>query len=361
MKTKIFYITTSIILALFLTNCEDEEWAEIDSLSAYGDEFYTNQQVKLWMCVNSSNLMDITYEWGCDGGSLVQPQGLDEMTWKAPVEPGNYNVYCKVTTGGKTETRYHEMNVTSFFFEKFESSTYPSFSGQSSTKLSYKTETSGDVTNGYLEAYVNSTSSSNRYLYYKFAVEELNAPFGCMAKVGWLSDFPLDTITVKSSVYANKMAYSLILNRTTGYTDEKYIDNIRFEWFPVEGTEGYPIDTVSGLPFNGTLTFEENNLGSKTWYSVNVYSSDLIFDEDITKNVDVNIDDNYMINVYVDGNLVLNSGSLKQWRDDNSIQDKINITEWRFIMPNGEGGKDAPIFYFDDAYAAIDGTLLTGN
>lgn len=360
MKMKLVNIIPILALMLFFTNCKKESWVTIDSLSAGGDEFYTNQLVKLWMCVNSDNLMNVTYKWGCEEGSLVQPQGLDEMTWKAPQTPGVYRVYCTVTAGGKSETRYHDMVVSSFFFEKFESSTY-SFKGQSSTKLSLKSETVNGKSNSYLEAYVSSTSSSYRYLYYNFNDPELAVPFSCGAKVGWMSDFPTDTIKVKTSVYANKMAYQLALNRAPVYSDTKYIDNLQFEWFPVKGPKGDPKDAETGNPFNGALSFEENNMGSKTWYSVKVYAPELVSAKAETKRIAVNIDANYLITVYVAGKKILETDLLKQWRTDNNAQDKIYIGEWRYILVNGNGGNKPPKFYFDDAYAKNDGTPLTGN
>ncbi|WP_157493660.1 hypothetical protein [Draconibacterium sediminis] len=353
---KYFNTLGIILLAFIFTNCKDEGSVTIDSLSTGGDEFYTNQLVKLWMVVDADDLMDVTYEWGCEGGSLVQPQGLDEMTWKAPSTTGTYRVFCKVSSGGKSEIRYHDMYVSSFFFEKFENSIY-SFKGQSSTKLSLKSETVDGKTNGYLEAYVRSTGSSNRYIYYNFGDPELKVPFSCMAKVGWKSDFPTDTVTVKSSVYANKMAYRLTLNRAPEYVDEKYIDDIRFEWFPVEGN-GYPVDVETGQAFNGTLTFEENNMGSKTWYSVNFFAPELAFAKGEYKNVAVNMEEDYTISVFVGNAKVLETDALINWRTDNAAQDEVYIKEWRFVMVNGNGGNKAPKFYFDNAYATNDGTAL---
>ena len=70
-----------LCFAPFLASCGDDDFIEIDSLSADGDEFYCNQKVKVWMCVRSSDLWHTDYQWSCDGGTLTQPQGLNEMTW----------------------------------------------------------------------------------------------------------------------------------------------------------------------------------------------------------------------------------------------------------------------------------------
>ena len=357
---KNFYLIPILSLLLIFTGCEDENWAEIDSLSADGDEFYTNQLVKLWMAVNSNSLYEITYEWGCEGGTLVQPQGLDEMTWRAPKEPGVYKVFCKVTTGGHSEIRYKDMNVSSFFFEKFQKSGY-SFVGQSSTKLSLKTETLGGKSNGYLEAYVSSTTSSNRYVYYNFSNPELKTPFSFMSKVGWLSNFPTDTVIVKTSAYPHQMSFRLTLGRDPDKADVKYIDELHLSWFPVRGPEGYPVDPGTSQAFNGIITFQENNMGSRTLHNINFFSDRLAFAKNDRKNVAVNIDASYLISVYVDGVKVAETAALQEWRQANNAQDDVHINEWRYILPNGNGGNNPPKFFFDDAYAKNDGSLLTGN
>ena len=157
------YINSLIITflcSLFLVGCGDEEYIRIESLSAMGDEFYCNQKVKLWMCVESSDLWHTDYEWGCDGGKLTQPQGLDEMTWQAPNKPGTYKVWCVAKVGDKKERREHSLYVSSYFFEKFETAKPPSsFSYQSSSKSSIAQETLPDGTkNSYLEIYASSAT-----------------------------------------------------------------------------------------------------------------------------------------------------------------------------------------------------------
>ena len=64
-----------LLCAFSFANCGDDDFIEIDSLSADGDEFYCNQKVKVWMCVRSSDLWHTNYEWDCDAGTLTQPQG----------------------------------------------------------------------------------------------------------------------------------------------------------------------------------------------------------------------------------------------------------------------------------------------
>lgn len=354
---KLLKILMVVLSLTFLAGCAEEEWIEIDSLSADGDEFFTNQKVKLWMVIRTSNLPDVEYNWSCEGGTLTQPQGLDEMTWQAPNEPGTYRVSCTVKIGNSSATRHHDMYVSSFFFEKFEKSSY-SFKGQSSTTLSQKTETTGTKSNGYFEASVKSTSSSSRYIYYNFGDPELKVPFGCMAKIGWISDFPTDTVKVGSSTYANKMNFQLTMNRDPDQEDDSYIDDIRFEWFPVGNVKGLPVDELSGQTYNGCLRFEENLLGVKTWHQVTVNTPKLTFAKGETKRVALNIGADYVVTVYVDGEAILTTDAVKNWRISNGSKDDIYVNEWRSVIPNGPGGNKPPKVYFDDAYAARDGSIL---
>lgn len=357
---KLIKILSALVLAILCVGCEDESWAEIDSLSVDGNEFFCNQKVKLWMNVKSDNLPEVDYEWGCEGGRLTQPQGLDEMTWQAPGEPGTYRVFCKVTIDGKSETRHHDMYVSSFFFEKFEKSTH-SFKAQGSTTLAKRTETINGTSNGYLEAVVNSTSASNRYIYYNFANPELKIPFSCMAKIGWLSDFPVTDIKVGTSTFANKFYYQVTMNRDPDKEDAAYIDDVRFEWYPVGNTNGLPIDEESGLPWNGRFQFKQNLNGSATWFNVYVDSPELNFAQGVRKNVSFSIDANYLVHVYLNGVKILETDAIKNWRIANNSKDDMYVNEWRLIFPNGNGGNKPPKIFFDDAYALIDGTILTGN
>lgn len=136
MMKYIYQLFVVIFLSLSFSACGDEEFLEIDSLSSDGDEFFCNQKVKLWMCVRSSDLWGTTYEWSCDAGLLTQPQGLNEMTWKAPSLPGTYTISCKATIGDVSEVRTHKMYISSYYFEKFEKSLHTmSLQGESTSAL----------------------------------------------------------------------------------------------------------------------------------------------------------------------------------------------------------------------------------
>lgn len=356
---KLINILGIILFSVLLAGCEDEEWARIDSLSTDGDEFFCNQKVKLWMVVESDNLVDVDYQWACEGGRLTQPQGLSEMTWQAPTAPGTYKVSCTTTIGGKSETRSHDMNVSSFYFEKFEKSSY-SFKGQSSTTLTKSSEVLNGKTNGYLQAVAKTTTEASRYIYYNFGDPTLKTPFSCGAKLGWISDFPTASIKVGTKTSVNSLYYQLTLNRDPDKEDVMYIDDVRFEWYPVGVTTGLPVDAVTGLPYNGCFKFEQNNGGSKTWVQVSVNVPELNFAKGENKRVAINIGADYKVSVYVAGTLVLETDAIQKWRTTNAAKDEMFVNEWRLVFPNGNGGNKPPKFYFDDAYALVDGTVLKG-
>lgn len=356
---KLINILGIILFLVFLAGCEDEEWVRIDSLSTDGDEFFCNQKVKLWMVVNSNNLVGVDYQWTCEGGRLTQPQGLNEMTWQAPTTPGIYKVSCNTTIGGKSETRFHDMNVSSFYFEKFEKSSY-SFKGQSSTTLTKSSEVLNGKTNGYLQAVAKTTTEASRYIYYNFGDPTMKTPFSCGAKLGWISDFPTVSIKVGTKTSVNSLYYQLVINRDPMKKDVSYIDDVRFEWFPVGVTTGLPIDPITGLPYNGCFKFEQNNGGSKTWVQVSVNVPELNFAKGENKRVAINIGADYKVSVYVAGTLVLETDAIQKWRTANAAKDEMFVNEWRLVFPNGNGGNKPPKFYFDDAYALVDGTLLKG-
>jgi hypothetical protein len=356
---KLINILGIILLTVLFAGCKDDQTATIDSLSTDGDEFFCNQKVKLWMVVNSNDLVSVDYHWTCEGGKLTQPQGLNEMTWQAPTVPGTYKVSCTITIGGKSETRSHDMLVSSFFFEKFEKSSY-SFKGQSSTTLTKSTETIDGKVNGYLQAVAKTTTEASRYIYYNFGDPTLKIPFSCGAKLGWISDFPTASIKVGSKTSTNSLYYEVTMNRDPDKLDNAYIDDVRFEWYPVGVTTGLPVDPVTGAKYNGCLKYEQNIGGSKTWFQVSVNVPELNFAVGEYKRLAMNISADYMVSVYVAGTLVLQSDAIQKWRVTNASKDDMYPAEWRLVFPNGNGGNKPPKIYFDDAYALVDGGLLKG-
>ena len=349
-----FYIVTITVL---LTGCLQKEKGtlRIDSLSVYGTEFYCNQNVKLWMCVESDNLYIAEYEWGCDAGRFEE-ELFSEACWVTPNIPGEYTVWCKVTIGKNTETRYRKLNVSHYFFEYFKDGTV--WTGQSGTTRTLKKDEDG---NGYWEFQVNSATAATQYINYSFANDaSLKAPFSCRATIGHITNMPKDSVTVGTARAANTLGYQLITDREANYTG-LYIDQINFVWYPVGSDKNImPIDPVSGEKCNGRFSFRQAGSGATRTYSYYLYHSALNFAEKEYKKVGLNISADYIVTVYVAGEEVFNTDALKNWRSDNNYTGAMRITEWRVPIPNGNGNTNITTFYFSNTIADNTGIVYTG-
>lgn len=347
-----------LLCAMFAMSCSDDHYAQIDSLSTNGDEFYCNQKVKLWMVVRSDDLMEVNYEWGCDGGRITQPQGLDENTWQAPNIPGTYSVWCKVTAGGKSETRYHTMLVSTYFFEKFEKLPF-GFTAQSESTIASKTETKDGAANGYAEFKGNSTRYAYRYLEKKFNDTELKLPFSTMAKIGFTSNIPTDTLKVGNERGPHSLYYAWGFNRDPKKTDTAYPTELRFEWYPNKNGK-VPSAVINGSrqTFNVRLWLSYLDKGvsrnTTTYLTVDKLST---FDNKVYKKVSLSIDKDYLIRINLDGEEIQTSTFLQGFRRDFNCVDDIYVNWWRIGFPNG-ASKNLPVLYLDDAYAMNDGTAL---
>lgn len=348
-----------LLFIFWLTGCSDDSFIEIDSLSSDGNEFFCNQKVKIWMNVHSSDLWHTDYEWSADGGTLTQPQGLDEMTWKAPNVPGTYTIRCKVTVGDKTDIREKKMFVSSYFFEKFEKAPY-AFSGQSSTSLSLRTETVNGQVNGWLRANVNSSSEVNRYLNRSFGDPELSTPFSIRARLGFESNAPtLETIKVGNKTGNTMLEYQLNCLKDPA-SETGFVNRISFSWYPTNVTPGFPVVPVGGISPDGSTTYNSkvsiqtrNTLGLTTtqdyYYTISKMST---FTNKNYKKVGMAVDENYQLHVFMEGEEVLTTPVISELRTLNQMQGGIFIDNWRVIFPNGNGGANRPMLYFDDAYAS---------
>lgn len=356
---KYFYkLLLLFCFAPFLAACSDDDYLEIESLNANGDEFYCNQKVKVWMCVHSSDLWHTDYQWSCDGGSFTQPQGLNEMTWKAPAMPGTYTISCTATVGGKSQTRQHKMYVSSYYFEKFDGSSH-SFSNSNQT-LTLKKESNG---NGYLEAKVNSSTEPTRRVYHAFNDNTLQTPFSTRVKMGFTSNMPRTQKIVVGSKSSNSVLEFRWNPRQDATNTGSWISQIRLLWFPCEVTEGYPdVPANPGTTVEGTTDFNvqlivqyTNSVGAKTtfneYHKLNTFNT---FDNGVYRTVSMGIDENYHLEAYVDGNLAVQSDIVANAYNSGSCVGGIFLNNWEIYTLNGNGASNIPVMYFDDAYASFD-------
>lgn len=351
-----------MLFAFSLTSCGDDDFLSIDSLSTDGDEFYCNQKVKVWMCVRSSDLWHTTYQWSCDGGTLTQPQGLNEMTWKAPAEPGVYTITCKATVGGVSETRQHKMNVSSYFFEKFERGSQTSFSLQNA-KSSFKKESNGNM---YMMTTVNSTSEPTRYIRRSFDDNLLHTPFSTRLKLGFDKNIP----STQNITVGKKTANAVLEYRWNMRADESnnnnYINVIRLQWYPHVPKDGYPELTDGTTTVEGTtdwnvrlITSHTGTTGKKTEVSeYHKLNSLNIFKNKAYHTVSMGVDQDENLLVFVDGVEVLRSTLVKDARTANACEGAMYINNWEIYQLNGQGAKNLPELYLDDAYASNTEILL---
>jgi hypothetical protein len=356
-----------LFVVLLWSSCEKEEEAfvEIDSVSALGDEFFYGQKVKVWTVVKTNNLADARYTWSCSGGTLTQPQGLDENTWQAPKEPGVYTVTCTVDVNGVTHTRSREMYVSVYYFDKIER-TFLHTLGSSNSSMSIILDSATRIS--HVEATVNVSSATRGFVQRAFGDQDLHIPFSTMAQLGWITKpspskntFPLKDIKIGTAVSENTIYYEWTLNRDPDRLDNIYIDNIKFEWYPVGKSSGLPLDPL-GNPYNGVFRFLVRDLSTSalTLYDVPVNNTALSFAANELKNVSIAIDADYIFYVSVGGVEIFNTDAMKQWRISNNSQDDIYINEWRInYVSNVNNSTNAPpIIFIDNTIGVNDGTIL---
>lgn len=342
--------------APFLASCGDDDFIDIDSLSADGDEFYCNQKVKVWMCVRSSDLWHTDYKWSCDGGTLTQPQGLNEMTWKAPEVPGIYTITCKATVGGKSQVRQHKMYVSSYYFDKFEKAPH-SFTLQSGNKNALKKESNG---NQYLQISVNSAAEVKRYVRRAFGDNTLHIPFSTRLKIGFESNVP-NTQTVKCGSKEENAVLEYRWNmRSEEENNGSYVSQIRMLWYPAQVTDGYPEVPEGGMTVEGTTDYNVQLIvqhtaasGVRTTYNeyhkLNTFNTFVARDY---KNVSMGVDENFMLHAFVDGAEALTSNIVATARTENQCVGNAFVNNWEIYFINGNGGRNIPVMYMDDAYGS---------
>ena len=352
----IYSFLTMFLCAISFVSCGEDDFLEIESLNANGDEFYCNQKVKVWMCVHSSDLWQTTYRWSCDRGTLTQPQGLNEMTWKAPSTPGTYTITCEATVGGVTKVRSHKMYVSRYYFETFENTSH-SLSLQSSSSGSLKKN--GD--NQFLQVTVSSSAEVNRYIRRSFDDGNLFTPFSTLMELGFNKNIPTkQMLTVGKKTGQATWEYRWNL-RADASNKGSYLNQIRLVWFPAVPKDGYPSVPDGNVTVEGSTDYNvlvsvqhTGSDGKKATYNeyhklntLNVFTKTKVY-----KKVSMAVDENKRLLVYVDANEVLSSNLVNQAYTEKACEGDIAINNWEFYFMNGDGGKSIPEIYIDNAEAS---------
>lgn len=138
MKKYVVYLLLSV--AGFFSACDNEGSVNIVSLNTFGSKVCRNDNVKVFVSAETSGEDLPTYEWGCSGGALTNPPGLFENVWKAPNEPGEYEIWVTVERNGAKDTRRAKITVLDeLFYSDFEAPYYNE--GYSNSNMTLKQDT----------------------------------------------------------------------------------------------------------------------------------------------------------------------------------------------------------------------------
>ena len=302
MRRKCFLVSIYVVVTLLLA-CNKDEYVRFDTLSKYGEEFFMGQKVAVWAGVDVSDKEEATYEWSCSDGHFEGPQNIFRNTWVAPYEKGVYTVTCTVRCNGKSDSRTTKMVVSEYFFERFD---FP-------TTLFTATNVNPTYKNGKVYIVGSRANTQGRY-YYTFTDPDLVPPFTLSEDVG------------REGEYKNASTTTNLILRFTRPTENgvlasRYIRYIGIDLLPT--AEG----TTRNFKFyiNEINTKTQQNKSTDLMYE---YVPECKFTEGVMKNFNITIDSDYTMIVKVDGVEIVRSASLKQWRDDNSIDHPLILNSF---------------------------------
>ncbi len=131
-----------LLAGVLLTSCGDDGNVNIVSLNTFGNKVCMNDNVKVFVSAQTDGDEAPTYEWGCSGGTMTNPQGLFENVWQAPKIAGEYEIWVTVKCGGSKETRRAKMTVLDeLFYSDFETPYYNEGYSNSSMTLAQDSKT----------------------------------------------------------------------------------------------------------------------------------------------------------------------------------------------------------------------------
>lgn len=135
-------INILLLAGIMLTSCGDDGNVKIVSLNTFGNKVCMNDRVKVFVSAETNGDELPTYEWGCEAGTMTNPQGLFENVWQAPKAAGEYEIWVTVKCGGSKETRRAKMIVLDeLFYSDFETPYYNEGYSNSSISLAQDAKT----------------------------------------------------------------------------------------------------------------------------------------------------------------------------------------------------------------------------
>jgi len=340
----------------------------------FGEEFYYSETVNVAMSVSTSDPDDVDYFWECDGGTFLQRQGYSLNQWKAPNKAGIYKIKCTVTCGSAKQTREAEINVSGFFFEKFDNS-----DGSNSLPTGWAQSNSATQTrNKRMELQVTTAGKEYGEFRYDFKKTEFFPPFSCKSDVG----------TVGGSSNANNPKYPnapevfpfagkdnncaiVVTTNTPSMTAAPtfFISELRLEWWPDNhvlpelkylAPGATDTTTIASTDFDAMLRFRwtrRANVGegipqAQGWFAIPIKNSALKYGVDVNKNIGLAIDEDYVVTANVNGVEVLRTEAIKNWRPTAGDAPMV-IKEFKYVFPAKTR------VYIDNVYVYLD--ALFGN
>ena len=318
MKKLVFNI--AILICVIFTSCSDDDSVNIVSLNTFGTKFCRNDVVKVFVSAELSDDTDVSYEWGCDGGSMTNPQGLFENVWKAPNEAGTYEIWCTVKCGGKKETRRSKMTVLDeLFYSNFETPYYNEGWSNASMTVAFD---ANKGTNGAVK--LTSTKADGRFAR---SWDNVSVPFSTQV------DYAVNACPSDNNFAEIRIEFARINNATF------YVTKACFTTYPKTGA------------WKATYTTTNVTTGETTDITIDegTDTANFKFKKDAFKTIAVSIDANKKFIVYYDAKKYFESSALA------SVQDQY------YVSRSGFGLDNKVVIFADNLFVFDNGTICTAE
>lgn len=270
MKKNILYI---LMMVVMLASCKDDGDVTIHSLNTFGNKVSRNDKVKVFVSVETSDELDTSYSWGCDGGSFTNNDGLFQNVWVAPNEPGEYELWVTVKCDGKKETRRAKMTVTDeLYFRDFETPYYND--GYSANNMTVA------QSNGTAKLTSSNANGRWRIVWINKLADDVKVPHSQQISYKW------DVINGTNDHFRQRFKF----NNT--YKDLVYLDHVQFET---------RFNTGEGA---WTIQVYNSNRGGTVSKTVPLDGTPVKLAKNVVARGAMSIDANWNAYYYVDGNLI---------------------------------------------------------
>ncbi len=164
---KVLYSIFILLAGVLVTSCSDDSYVNVISVNTFGNKVCRNDNVKVFVTVDTDWDEKPSYKWGCNCGDMTNPQGLFENVWKAPNEPGTYEIWVEVESGKSKDKRSAYITVTDeLFYSNFETPYYNEGYSNSSMTLAQQSS-----------KHLKLTSSGNKGVFQRNWENALTAPY----------------------------------------------------------------------------------------------------------------------------------------------------------------------------------------